>query len=209
MPVTIGALRESAPGETRVSLVPGGRRQTGQARARACCYERGAGARAQLPGRAVQERRVGRLAPTRCSPQADVLLTVQPLTHRADRARSSPARVVVGFMQPHARARRGRGARATRHHQLRDGTGAAHLARAVDGRPVLAGRHRRLQGGADRRQHTCEVLADADHRRRHDPPGAGADHRRRRRRTAGHRHRQAPRRRGRGLRRAQRHHASR
>ena len=48
MPVTIGALRESAPQETRVSLVPEVADKLAQTGARVL-VERGAGTRAQFP----------------------------------------------------------------------------------------------------------------------------------------------------------------
>ena len=66
----------------------------------------------------------------------------------------------------------------------------------------LAGQHRRLQGGADRRDRDRSLLPDADDRGRDDPPRHRARARRRRRRAAGDRHGPAARRRGAGLRRA-------
>ena len=204
MPVTIGALSESAPGETRVSIVPEIADKFAAAGARVL-IERGAGVSAQFPDRAVQESRHGPTAAAAVLAQADVLFTVQPPSVaqiEALRPGTRGDRLHAGAR--HA-ARRSRRCVTRPRHQLRDGTGAAHLARAVDGRVVLAGRGRRLQGGADRRRHARSLPADADHRRRHHSAGAGAGRRRRRRRPAGHRHRQAPRRGGRGLRRAQRH----
>ena len=52
MPVTIGALRESAPQETRVSLVPEVAEKLAKEGARVL-LERGAGRARQLPGRSV------------------------------------------------------------------------------------------------------------------------------------------------------------
>ncbi len=75
------------------------------------------------------------------------------------------------------------------------GAAAAHHARAVDGRALVAGQHRRLQGGDRRGRRVRPLHADADDRRRHGQGGARADPRRRRRRAAGHRDRQAARRR--------------
>jgi hypothetical protein len=86
--------------------------------------------------------------------------------------------------------------------RLRARSGAAHHARAVDGRAVLAGQHRRLQGRDAGREHLPALHADADDGRRHRQGGARADHGRRRGRPAGDRHRQAPGRRDRSLRRA-------
>ena len=92
--------------------------------------------------------------------------------------------------------------RAGRRQRLRARVAAAHLARAVDGRAVVAGEYRRLQGGDHRRRRIRPLHADADDRRRNGEGGARADPRRRRRRPAGDRHGQAPRRRHRGVRRA-------
>ena len=202
MSVTIGALRESAPQETRVSLVPEVADKLVKEGARVL-VQRGAGERARFPD-ALYTSATWADSAEQVLAESDVVLT-RAATH----ARADPApQAQRGGHRLHAAARaarRGRGAQGARHHELRHGTGAAHLARAVDGRPVLAGGHRRLQGGAAGRQPPAEVLPHAHHRRRHHPPGAGADHRRRGRGTAGHRHRASPRRGGRGLRRAQRH----
>ncbi len=202
MPVTIGALAESVPGETRVSIVPEVAEKLAAAGARVLLSAAPASARSSRTRSYKKVEWADSAAAVLA--QADVLLTVQPPSIaqiEALRPGQRGHRLHAG-----ARAQRGsRGAARAAHHQLCHGTGAAHLARAVDGRAVLAGRGGRLQGGADRRQHARPLPADADHRRGHDTPGAGADRRRRRRRTPGHRHGQAPGRGGRGLRRAQRH----
>ena len=65
MPVTIGALRESAPQETRVSLVPEVADKFAQSGARVL-LERGAGSARAVPGFALQERDLGRLRRQRC-----------------------------------------------------------------------------------------------------------------------------------------------
>ena len=59
MPVTIGALRESAPGETRVSLVPEVADKLAAAGARVL-LERGAGVSAQFPDALYKKVGVGR-----------------------------------------------------------------------------------------------------------------------------------------------------
>ena len=101
MSVTIGALRESAPDETRVSLVPEVTAKFARDGAR-IVMERGAGVRAAFPDSlyknvewltGAQEVLAG----------ADVILTVQPLAVEQIEKLKSKA-VVVGFMQPHARA---------------------------------------------------------------------------------------------------------
>ncbi len=73
-------------------------------------------------------------------------------------------------------------------HRLRHGAGAAHHPRPGDGRAVLAGQSRRLQGRARRRRRLRPRHADDDDRGRHDSAGARAGDGRGRRRPAGDRH---------------------
>jgi NAD(P) transhydrogenase subunit alpha len=101
MPVTIGALRESAPQETRVSVVPEIADKLTQAGARVL-IERGAGERAQFPDAAYKSVEWGD-APAAVLAHSQVILTVQPLTLEQI-GQLAPGTVVVGFMQPHARA---------------------------------------------------------------------------------------------------------
>src|SRR5207302_214675 len=101
MSVTIGALRESAPRETRVCLVPEVADKLTREGARVL-IERGAGVRACFPdslykGVSWADSAAGVLA------TADVILTVQPLTLEQI-GQLKPGAVVIGFMQPHARA---------------------------------------------------------------------------------------------------------
>src|SRR5256714_3844958 len=101
MSVTIGALRESAPRETRVCLVPEVADKLTREGARVL-IERGAGGRGCFPdsldkGVTWADSAAGVLA------AADVILTVQPLTVEQI-GQLKPGAVVVGFMQPHARA---------------------------------------------------------------------------------------------------------
>src|SRR5438477_6719543 len=101
MSVTIGALRESAPRETRVCLVPEVADKLTREGARVL-IERGAGVRACFPdslykGVSWADSAAGVLA------TADVILTVQPLTV-GQIGELKPSAVVIGFMQPHARA---------------------------------------------------------------------------------------------------------
>jgi NAD(P) transhydrogenase subunit alpha len=97
MSITIGALRESAPQETRVALVPEVADKLAQTGAR-IVMERGAGERARFPDALYKkvEWSDGVLA------GSDVVLTVQPLTVQQIGQLKTGA-VVVGFMQPHAR----------------------------------------------------------------------------------------------------------
>jgi NAD(P) transhydrogenase subunit alpha len=101
MPVTIGALRESAPQETRVSVVPEIADKLTQAGARVL-IERGAGERAQFPDAAYKSVEWGD-APAAVLAHSQVILTVQPLTLEQI-GQLAPGTVLVGFMQPHGRA---------------------------------------------------------------------------------------------------------
>ena len=100
MPVTIGALAESAPGEKRVSLVPEIAGKFAAAGAR-ILIEKGAGVSAQFPD--ALYKNVEWTDAATVLAQSDVLLTVQPPTLAQIGALKSSA-VVIGFMQAHARA---------------------------------------------------------------------------------------------------------
>ncbi len=101
MPVTIGALCESAPQETRVSLVPEVVLKLTRAGARVL-LERGAGERSNFPDGLYQSVDWAD-SPTQVLAQADVLLTVQPPTLEQI-GLLRPSSVVVGYLQPYARA---------------------------------------------------------------------------------------------------------
>ncbi len=100
MPVTIGALRESVPGETRVSIVPEVAGKLAAAGA-LVLLERGAGVSAQFPDALYQKIEWADSAATVLA-RADILLTVQP-PGLAQIAALRPGAVVIGFMQAHAR----------------------------------------------------------------------------------------------------------
>ena len=100
MSILIGALRESAPRESRVSLVPEVAAKLAKAGAR-LLVERGAGERSSFPDslyRDVEWEESG----TQLLERVQVLLTVQPLTVEQI-GHLSPGAVVVGFLQPYAR----------------------------------------------------------------------------------------------------------
>ena len=100
MSVTIAALRESAPRETRVSLVPEVSDKLIKEGARVL-IERAAGERAGFPDAAYRNVNWSNSA-AEVLQSADVLLAVQPLSlAQIGELRSSA--VLVGFMQPHAR----------------------------------------------------------------------------------------------------------
>jgi len=101
MSVTIGALRESAPRETRVSLVPEVTDKLMREGARVL-IERAAGERAGYPDALYKSVSWSESA-SGVLQAADVVLTVQPLTlDQIAQLRASA--VVVGFMQPYAHA---------------------------------------------------------------------------------------------------------
>jgi NAD(P) transhydrogenase subunit alpha len=101
MAVTIGALRERAPGETRVALVPEIAEKFAAAGARVL-IERGAGLNAQFPD-ALYKRIEWADSAAAVLAAADILLTVQPLDLNEINALRAGT-VVIGFMQPHAHA---------------------------------------------------------------------------------------------------------
>jgi NAD(P) transhydrogenase subunit alpha len=100
MPVVIGALRESAPQETRVSLTPEIVGKFAQAGAR-ILVERGLGALARFPDDAYKNVAWAE-SPAAVLDQAQVVLTVQPLSvEQITRLKSGT--VVIGYMQAYSR----------------------------------------------------------------------------------------------------------
>ncbi len=100
MPVTIGALRESAPHETRVSLVPEVAEKLVRSGAQVL-LERGAGTRSRFPDAAYGQVQWADSSASVLQ-ASDVVLTVQPLSVEQI-ALLKPGAVVIGFLQPHAR----------------------------------------------------------------------------------------------------------
>jgi NAD(P) transhydrogenase subunit alpha len=101
MPVTIGALRESTAQEARVSLVPEVAEKLAKEGVRVL-LQRGAGERAGFPDSLYKSVSWAE-SPGEVLQAADVLLSVQPLSVEQIGQLKANA-VVVGFMQPHARA---------------------------------------------------------------------------------------------------------
>ena len=101
MPVTLGALRERATGETRVSLVPEVVTKFTRLGARVV-MERAAGERSNFPDRLYEGIAWADGAP-QVLERADALLTVQPPTVELIE-RLKPSAILVGYLQPHARA---------------------------------------------------------------------------------------------------------
>ena len=195
MTVVVGVLKETAANETRVALVPEIAAKLKALGARVL-IERGAGVLAHFPDAAYADAEMSDASTILSS--ADVLLCVQPPSIAIVDGVKQGA-VVVGYMQAYARPDLVRALKEPPRHELRDGAGAAHLARAVDGRALLPGLGRRLQGRAHRGRFAREVHADADHRGGYDQARVGSGHRRGRGGLAGHRHGQASGRRGRGV----------
>ncbi len=100
MPVTIGALREGTPLETRVSVVPEVAGKLTQSGAR-ILIEHGAGTRAQFPDSAYKDVSWADSSDAVLA-QSDVVLTVQPLSVEQIHRLKAGA-VVIGFMQPYSR----------------------------------------------------------------------------------------------------------
>src|SRR5258708_36143396 len=100
MPVTIGALRETVPGEMRVSVVPEVAEKLSLTGAR-LLLERGAGVSAQFPD-ALYKKTDWADSAAAVVAQADVLLTVQPLS-LAQIGALKPGTVVGDFVQPQPR----------------------------------------------------------------------------------------------------------
>jgi proton-translocating NAD(P)+ transhydrogenase subunit alpha len=100
MPVTIGALREGTPLETRVSVVPEVAGKLAQSGAR-ILIEHGAGTRAQFPDSAYKDVSWADSSDAVLA-QSDVVLTVQPLSVEQIHRLKAGA-VVIGFMQPYSR----------------------------------------------------------------------------------------------------------
>ena len=99
MPIRIGILKETAPGERRVALVPETAKRFADAGA-TIAMERGAGNPAGFPDSAYDNIEWQDDA-TDVISNADVLLTVQPPTAEVTRKLSRDS-VVIGFLQPHA-----------------------------------------------------------------------------------------------------------
>ena len=187
----IGVPKETAAGEHRVALVP---EVVGKLKAKGLdvVVQNGAGDDALVPDEAFAEAGARADAATRGEVwRADVVLTIAPPDPEQIRS-LGPGSILIGFLAPLTSPQTTQRAGRRGRDGVRDGGDPAYLARAVDGRAVLAGQRRRLQGRAARRRGDGPLLPDADDRRGHDPAGEGARARRRRGRAAGARDRQAP-----------------
>ncbi|HLG52937.1 MAG TPA: NAD(P) transhydrogenase subunit alpha [Steroidobacteraceae bacterium] len=100
MPVTIGVLKETAPGENRVAVVPEVATRLAALGAE-LCIERGAGASARFPDEFYKDAAFAD-STSAVLEAADVLLAVQPLDP-AVAMRLKPGTTLIGFLAPHAR----------------------------------------------------------------------------------------------------------
>jgi NAD(P) transhydrogenase subunit alpha len=99
MPVTIGVLKETAPGENRVAVVPEVATRLAALGAR-LLIERGAGAAARFPDAFYKDAVFADTADAVLQ-ASDLLLAVQPLDP-AVASRLKPGSVLVGYLAPHA-----------------------------------------------------------------------------------------------------------
>ena len=159
-PVAIGVVRESADGERRVALVP---KAVGALATRglAVVVESGAGEGALLPDDLYTEAG----ATIGDAWAADVVVKVAPPT-AAEVGRLHRGQTLIGFLAPRDADTTIPALKDAGVAGVRAGSDPADLPRAGDGRAVVAGQRRGLQGGAGRRIRGDAVLPDADHCRR-------------------------------------------
>ena len=183
MPMKVGVARETAQGERRVALVP---EALGKLTAAGLevLVEAGAGAGAMIPDQAYTDAGATVVSTGDLYAGSDVVLRVQkPSAEEAARLRSGQTR--RGPADAAARPRPDGDAGVRRGDRGQPRRDPAHaVAGPDDGRPVLAGEHRRLQGRPHRREHVRALLPAADDRGRHRQA--------RQRPDPGHRRRRAP-----------------
>ena len=196
----IAVARETRQGESRVAMVPelvGKLTDLGYE----VLVEPDAGIRADFDDELYLE--AGATVTDDALAEADVVVGVNALSSdRARRLRDGAA--TMSFLPVNSSHELVADLRDLEHHRLRDGAGAAHLARPVDGRAVLAGPRVRLPLRDRGRRAAAPVLPAEHDGCRHRPAGPGRRARRRGGRTPGDRDRQAARRGRAGVRRARR-----
>ncbi len=99
MPVTIGVIRETAPGEARVAIVPEVAKKLATAKAR-LVIEAGAASEARFADTDFEAHASILADAGAVLAEAGVLLRVQPPT-LAEAAALKPGSVVIGYLQPH------------------------------------------------------------------------------------------------------------
>ena len=182
--------RESTPGEHRVALTPDAATKL-RASGFDVVVERGAGVRAGFTDEQYTDAGITLVDHGQLLDGADAIVRVgKPTGEEIDGLPSGnrPDRL------PRAadRHRGNRAAARARGRCVRHGVDPADHARAVDGRALVPGNRRRLQGRPAGGRPEPEALPDADDRSRNDRAGPRAGARRGRRRPAGDRDRAAP-----------------
>ena len=187
VPMKVGVAKETAPGERRVALVP---EVLGKLKAAGLdvLVEQGAGAGAAIPDSAYEEAGATVVSTVDLYGQSDVVLRVQKPSESEVKVLHA-GQVVMGLLQPlldpqsmQALADAG----VTGDQPRRDPADA--VARPDDGRALVTGQRRRLQGGPHRRQRVRALLPAADDRGRHRQARQRPHPGHRCRRAAGDRH---------------------
>ena len=196
----VAVVKEDAPGERRVALVPETVPRL-TAAGLEVLVEQGAGDAAWFPDSAYLAAGATIAKTADLYATADVILTVTrpdeaALAQAAGRADGDRHALPAGHPRACPPTRR-----QGRHGGLPRPAAAHAVARPGHGRAELAGQRGRLQGRARRGRGVRPVLPAADHRGGHRPAGQAAGARHRRGGPAGDRHRAAARRPGQRLRR--------
>ena len=184
----ISVLTEIAPRERRVALAPDSVSRLIKL-GLDVAIQRNAGL-ATLASGTMPTRRRGprsRMTPQAPPPGATVVAKVQPPT--ADEIALIPQGRHGHFAHAPGTVRRpGEAACGARHHGARSGARSPHYARAIDGRPFLAGHRGRVQSGAARGRSIAKVPTDVDDGGRKHLARKGLRHWCWRRGSPGHRH---------------------
>ena len=165
----VGALKEATRGETRVAATPATVAQLIRW-ATTSSSSRAPERRRRFPDEAYVE--AGATHRRRARPRTSCFGVNAPSTEQLDRLKQGATLIAILSPAPEPGAGRGPGAAAD--HRAGDGRGAADLARAVAGRAVVDGQHRRLPRGHRGRPRVRPVLHRPGHRRRQGAAGQGA-----------------------------------
>ncbi len=161
----IGIPAETRAGELRVAATPETVKKLAGGGLHRIVVQAGAGARASALDADYQAAGATIVASAAEAFASDIVLKVRG-PEPGELAMLKKGGIVVGLLNPWDAAALESLAQAGRH-GLRHGMAAAHHARTGHGRALVAGQHRRLQGGDARRQRVRPLHADADDRRRH------------------------------------------
>ena len=136
MPISVAVPKETVPGERRAALVPGVAEQLAK-QGLQVLIQSDAGLGAFYRNSEYASARIVFDAGTLFA-EADIVLTVQPLTPEAI-ARLREGTIVIGFLHPYQDPERAAQSARPQAHELRGRADPAHLARPVHGRAVVAG----------------------------------------------------------------------